>query len=663
MSTLSWGLLGGKHSGAGLRYDQGPRYDDDAGNDTREAFMRGTSSPTLLAPSLPPSRVCFRKRTESARSQEYELEARGKNWRSEADLSEHGVPLVANEGGIKTALKATVPVVTERAHRWAMVLRNDQNVDALLRSVLLVAGCREGKVSASLPQSTCAGLQGKAWQLVQERRDQTSSRINFMERFLVLWAMSLWGEDLPRLTVVYITGDTPTKGKSEQWKCTPDFRKRLRRIFQQCVKFDARFIVEWAPSKEKQFADAPSRNDTGLFFELHREWTLAPTDSVTLGSYDAELGERPPNRHVAAKLYHRPTRGTGRGAKWEQENWLNWWEYQYIVETEKECPTCYDPSDDAEDDEHATSTTEQSVQVVRQILHRHGYTNVLSGVYGTSCDGKNEKDWNKACHATFENVRLSKAFVFDDSLTEVASSLESSATKLFKMDEGSETPWDNVSFDTLAPNTEVPSAEAEAGDGIPGLSQHDSATGKAFELLGGPEFTTGAMLKATGSSDPASIISQLIRNLQAIVSMIYLVKAGSARLSPLCALAWCHAENLRTRPVTDSGLPSPTMRKANITPEKRNSFSRTGIMLRGSVRLMGKDRMVAGASFWRWFVGFDKYARPCTSNEGKRANHAGSCIRQDDTSSDLNIREDSLGGVAVDLMRYAKTGWEGLALT
>ncbi|KAK3262658.1 hypothetical protein CYMTET_28497 [Cymbomonas tetramitiformis] len=103
-------------------------------------------------------------------------------------------------------------------------------------------------------------------------RDRASSQINYLELFSVFWALSLWGEDLRGLTVVLITNNTPTKGMLEKWRCTPDFRKLLRRIFQQCVAFDVRLIVEWVPSKVNQFADALSRKEMSLFFELHREW-------------------------------------------------------------------------------------------------------------------------------------------------------------------------------------------------------------------------------------------------------------------------------------------------------------------------------------------------------------------------------------------------------
>eukprot|EP00854_Cymbomonas_tetramitiformis_P004192 gene4192-biopygen4129 len=103
-------------------------------------------------------------------------------------------------------------------------------------------------------------------------RDDASSRINYLELFSVFWALKLWGEVLRGLTVVLITDNTPTKGMLEKWRCTPDFRKLLRAVFKQCVCFDVRFIVEWVPSKENQFADALSRKEMSLFFDLHQEW-------------------------------------------------------------------------------------------------------------------------------------------------------------------------------------------------------------------------------------------------------------------------------------------------------------------------------------------------------------------------------------------------------
>ncbi|KAK3241770.1 hypothetical protein CYMTET_48502 [Cymbomonas tetramitiformis] len=88
----------------------------------------------------------------------------------------------------------------------------------------------------------------------------------------VFWALSLWGHLLYGLTVVLITDNTPTKGMLEKWKCTPDFRLLLRRIFKECVEFDIRLVVEWVPSKENQFSDALRRKEMQLFFDLHKKW-------------------------------------------------------------------------------------------------------------------------------------------------------------------------------------------------------------------------------------------------------------------------------------------------------------------------------------------------------------------------------------------------------
>eukprot|EP00854_Cymbomonas_tetramitiformis_P034029 gene34029-biopygen4819 len=48
--------------------------------------------------------------------------------------------------------------------------------------------------------------------------------------------------------------------------------KEKGRRHHQCVKFDIRLVVEWVPSEENQFADALSRKEIRLFFELHKEW-------------------------------------------------------------------------------------------------------------------------------------------------------------------------------------------------------------------------------------------------------------------------------------------------------------------------------------------------------------------------------------------------------
>ncbi|KAK3242212.1 hypothetical protein CYMTET_48083 [Cymbomonas tetramitiformis] len=82
-------------------------------------------------------------------------------------------------------------------------------------------------------------------------------------------------------------------------------------------------------------------------FNPDHVWTVAPTEhDVPEGMYDGEFGERPPNGYVVVRLYH-PRR----------EHWLEWQEYAQIVESEAECPTHTDPSDD--DEEYVSETSEE----------------------------------------------------------------------------------------------------------------------------------------------------------------------------------------------------------------------------------------------------------------------------------------------------------------
>ncbi|KAK3272282.1 hypothetical protein CYMTET_19416 [Cymbomonas tetramitiformis] len=112
-------------------------------------------------------------------------------------------------------------------------------------------------------------------------RDRAFSQINYLELFSVFWALALWGEGLRGLTVVLIMDNTPTKGMLEKWKCTPDFRKLLRKIFQPCVTFDVRLIVEWVPSKVNQFADALSRKEIKFFLSYTGRGRPPPSGDKT----------------------------------------------------------------------------------------------------------------------------------------------------------------------------------------------------------------------------------------------------------------------------------------------------------------------------------------------------------------------------------------------
>ncbi|KAK3288345.1 hypothetical protein CYMTET_4169 [Cymbomonas tetramitiformis] len=99
---------------------------------------------------------------------------------------------------------------------------------------------------------------------------------------------------------------------------------------------------------ESRFVPAPWIIEAKIVgFNPDHVWTAAPTEhDVPEGTYDGEFGERPPNGCVVVRLYH-PRR----------EHWLEWQEYAQIVESEAECPTHTDPSDD--DEEYVSETSEE----------------------------------------------------------------------------------------------------------------------------------------------------------------------------------------------------------------------------------------------------------------------------------------------------------------
>ncbi|KAK3265104.1 hypothetical protein CYMTET_26194 [Cymbomonas tetramitiformis] len=99
-----------------------------------------------------------------------------------------------------------------------------------------------------------------------------TSQINYLELFSVFWAVRLWAERLSGLTVVLITDNTPTKGMLDRWTGTAAFRPLLREIFLLLVQWDIRLRVKWVPSKVNTFADALSRQEWQLFYQLRTEW-------------------------------------------------------------------------------------------------------------------------------------------------------------------------------------------------------------------------------------------------------------------------------------------------------------------------------------------------------------------------------------------------------
>eukprot|EP00854_Cymbomonas_tetramitiformis_P034046 gene34046-biopygen6935 len=121
------------------------------------------------------------------------------------------------------------------------------------------------KSFTSLPREKCLRLRTQ----VLARAEKGWARRKDLER---LMGQLAFASRVVRETVVLITDNTPTKGMLDRWTGTAAFRPLLREIFLLLVQWDIRLRVKWVPSKVNTFADALSRQEWQLFYQLRTEW-------------------------------------------------------------------------------------------------------------------------------------------------------------------------------------------------------------------------------------------------------------------------------------------------------------------------------------------------------------------------------------------------------
>eukprot|EP00854_Cymbomonas_tetramitiformis_P000285 gene285-biopygen197 len=111
-------------------------------------------------------------------------------------------------------------------------------------------------------------------------RDEASSHINYLELFVIFWALKLWGHLLRGCKIVLWSDNEAAQLMTENLWGKATFIPLLKKILLLTLKHDLRIVTKRISSKANGLADALSRSKMGRFFELLREWSRrdAPRD-------------------------------------------------------------------------------------------------------------------------------------------------------------------------------------------------------------------------------------------------------------------------------------------------------------------------------------------------------------------------------------------------
>eukprot|EP00854_Cymbomonas_tetramitiformis_P034178 gene34178-biopygen18299 len=104
-------------------------------------------------------------------------------------------------------------------------------------------------------------------------RDVASSHINYLELFVIFWALKLWGHLLRGCKIVLWSDNEAARLMTENLWGKATFVPLLKEILLLSVKHDLRIVTKRISSKANGLADALSRSEMGRFFELLRGWS------------------------------------------------------------------------------------------------------------------------------------------------------------------------------------------------------------------------------------------------------------------------------------------------------------------------------------------------------------------------------------------------------
>ncbi len=106
-------------------------------------------------------------------------------------------------------------------------------------------------------------------------RDEESSHINYLELYVIYYALWLWGPLLVGCTVVFYTDNTSALAWSGKFFGTRTVIPLLKEILRLTVQFDVRLAPQWIGTKENILADLLSRGKTRQFFRHLHRWQCA----------------------------------------------------------------------------------------------------------------------------------------------------------------------------------------------------------------------------------------------------------------------------------------------------------------------------------------------------------------------------------------------------
>ena len=104
-------------------------------------------------------------------------------------------------------------------------------------------------------------------------RDEASSHINYLELFVIFWALKLWGHLLRGCKIVLWSDNEAARLMTENLWGKATFVPLLKEILLLSVKHDLRIVTKRISSKANGLADALSRSEMRRFSDLLKRWS------------------------------------------------------------------------------------------------------------------------------------------------------------------------------------------------------------------------------------------------------------------------------------------------------------------------------------------------------------------------------------------------------